>query len=338
MLIDTLQELKGSGINEAGLYYYPEGQAYYELLTKMKTGSDKSMDEIMDLLDTTIGDSILEITKQALGNPLLFDKIDSFTSFPLTNPEAILEDLKTQILEDFPKPVNAQCKIKYVHESLSEYLSPALYLVPAIDNYTNNNIYINGNDFETLSTIYTTVAHEGYPGHLYQNVYFRSKEPAPIRNLLSFIGYDEGWATYVEFYSYQYSGIDEDLADILEINSELILLMYARTDIGIHYEGWNKSKAVSYINNFVGDEASSNQIYDVLLEEPAIYLPYAIGYLEIKELRALAEDTLGNEFDIKAFHEFLLDIGPAQFGVIEERLLIWLNSGKDILQGSAFEN
>lgn len=337
MLIDTLKELKGTGINDSGLYYYPEGQAYYELLTKFKTGSDKSMKEITDMLDTAIGDDILTLTKQVLVNPLIFDKFEAFTSFPLTDPKVILEDLKEQILEDFPEPEDVNCEIKYVHESLSEYLSPALYLIPAIDNYTDNNIYINGDDIETLSTIYTTVAHEGYPGHLYQNVYFRSRNPAPVRSILSFIGYDEGWATYVEFYSYQYSGIDEDLADLMEVNNELILMMYARADIGIHYEGWSKSKAVSYINKFTGDEAVANQIYDVLLEEPAIYLPYAVGYLEIMELRDMAEEAQGNNFDIKEFHRFLLDIGPAHFGLIENYMEAWLESEENILAGTISE-
>ena len=335
ILIDVLKELKGTGLNEAGLYYYPEGQAYYELLTRIKTGSDKSMKELIDMLDAAIGDSILEITKQTLSDPKIFDKFESFTSFPLTDPATILEDLKVQILEDFPEPVDVNCEIKYVHESLSEYLSPALYLIPAIDNYTENNIYINGSDLDTLSTIYTTVAHEGYPGHLYQNVYFRSGEPSPIRNLLSFVGYDEGWATYVEFYSYQYSGVDKDLAKLLEVNSEIVLIMYARADVGIHYEGWSKSKAVAYIKQFTGDEAIAVQIYEVLLEEPAIYLPYAIGYLEIMQLRDLAQESQGDDFNIKNFHKFILDIGPSQFGIIEDHMEAWLDIEEDILQGAA---
>lgn len=326
LLIRVLQELKGSGLNDAGLYYYPEGQAYYECLTKFKTGSNKNMKEIIVMLETAIGDGILEITKLTISDPLILDKFASFTSFPLTDPDVILDDLKNDIIKDFPEPIDVNCEIKYVHESLSEYLSPAMYLIPAIDNYTENNIYINGNDYETLSTIYTTVAHEGYPGHLYQNVYFRSKDPAPIRNLLNFIGYDEGWATYVEFLSFQYAGIDPNLAALLEANNKVVLLMYARADIGIHYEGWPKSKAISYINQFAGDEETSNKIYQVLLEEPAIYLPYAVGYLEILELKDKAQATLGDDFDNKDFHRFLLDIGPAQFGIIEKHIEVWLNN------------
>ncbi|NLP17169.1 MAG: DUF885 domain-containing protein [Clostridiales bacterium] len=333
-LIEVLSELKGTGTNEAGLYYYPEGQAYYECLFRIKTGSDKSMKNIANMLETAIGDGIFSLTKQTLSNPMIFEKFESFTSFPLTDPVEIIEDLKKEILDDFPEPIDVNYEIKYVHESLSDYLSPALYLIPAIDNYTENNIYINGNDLETLSRIYTTVAHEGYPGHLYQNVYFRSKEPAPIRSLLTFTGYDEGWATYVEFYSYQLSGIDEDLANLLVSNNEIVLLMYARADIGIHYEGWDKTKALSYIGQLVGDEDIALKIYDTLLEEPAIYLPYAVGYLEIMELRNMAMKAKGDDFDIKEFHKFLLDIGPAQFFVIKDRMESWLNSD-NLVQNNA---
>ncbi|MBH1941006.1 DUF885 domain-containing protein [Mobilitalea sibirica] len=326
MIIQCLKDLKGSGINPGGLYNYPEGQSYYECLARFKTGSEKSMEDMAKMLDVAIGKGILNITTLTMSDALIVDKYQSFTSFPITDPEEILNDLKTDIREDFPEPVPVNCQIKYVHESLSEYLSPAMYLVPALDNYTNNNIYINGNDNETLSKIYTTVAHEGYPGHLYQCVYFRNQKPAPIRNLMDFLGYDEGWATYVEMYSYQLAGIDKNLADFLKHNNIVILCMYARTDIGIHYEGWSKKQAVSYIMNFVGDENVAESIYSILLEEPAIYLPYAVGYLEIMELREKAEKELQDDFVAKEFHKFLLDIGPAGFGIIDNHLDIWIGN------------
>ncbi len=326
LLIDTLRELKGSGTNKAGLYYYPEGQAYYECLTKMKTGSDKSMEEMIKMLENAIGDGIIDITALTMSDASILDKYLSFTSFPITNPEEILSDLKVDIALDFPAAVPVNCEIKYVPESLSEYLSPAMYLVPPIDSYLNNDIYINGNDDRTLSMIYTTVAHEGYPGHLYQCVYFRDQKPAPIRSVMNFIGYDEGWATYVELYSYHIAGIDENLADFLEANNVVILCMYARADIGIHYQGWSKKEVVAYITNFIGDEKIAAMIYATLLEEPAIYLPYAVGYLEIMELRGKATTALGDKFVAKDFHQFLLDIGPAQFGVIENYMASWVEN------------
>ncbi len=316
LLIKTLSDLKGSGTNNAGLYYYPEGRAYYECLSKYKTGSAKRMEDMIAMLDGAIGKGVVKITSLTMSDPSLIDKYLSFTSYPITDPQEIIDDLKSDITKDFPEAVSVNCEIKYVPPSLSQYLSPAMYLIPPIDNYTDNDIYINGQDSNTLSMIYPTVAHESYPGHLYQCVYFRHKHPAPIRSLMNFVGYDEGWATYVEMYSYHTSGIDETLAAFLEANNIVILCMYARADIGIHYEGWTKDTTVKYIDTFIGDKEIAGAIYDTLLEEPAIYLPYAIGYLEIMELRAKVQQQLGDDFSAKEFHRFLLDIGPAQFGII----------------------
>lgn len=323
-LIAVLYDLKGSGTNDAGLYYYPEGKEYYELLAKKKTGSTKSAKEMADFLDKAITKETSKILSLSLSDPHILDKYMDFSSFPLTEPDEILNDLKDNITADFPEAIPVICDIKYVHASLSDYLSPAMYLVPPMDNYTNNNIYINGRDRETLSTIYTTIAHEGYPGHLYQCVYFRDQDPAPIRNIMDFVGYDEGWATYVEMYSYFLSGIDKNLASFLEANSIIILCMYARADIGIHYEGWKEREVVEYILSFISSEAVGRLIYKTLLEEPAIYLPYAVGFLEIRELREKAESFLGEAFYPKDFHRFLLDIGPAQFEIIDNRLDLWI--------------
>lgn len=325
-LVEALTELKGTGTNSGGLYYYPKGREYYESLARYKTGSDKSMEAMIQMLNSAISGGVDYLSSLTDKNPSLIDQYLSFTSFPITDPKAILADLKADITKDFPAAVPVSCQIKYVPESLADYLSPAMYLVPPIDNYGNNNIYINKNSRQNLSMIYTTVAHEGYPGHLYQCVYFRNTNPAPIRNILNFTGYDEGWATYVEYYSYHLAGIDENLADFMETNNKVMLCMYARADIGIHYEGWTKMDTAAFIVPYVGDEKIANSIYDTLLEEPAIYLPYAIGYLEIEELRKEAEETLGNKFNAKEFHKFLLDIGPAQFDIIEEHLQDWMKS------------
>lgn len=328
MLADALTSLLGTGTNDAGLYYYPEGRDYYENLAKYKTGSPKSMDEMIVMLEDAIGKGLVDITTLTMSDKTVVDKYLSFTSFPITDPNKIINDLKKDIMKDFPEEVPVNCEIKYVPKSLSEYLSPAMYLIPPIDSYKNNNIYINGSDSRTLSMIYTTVAHEGYPGHLYQCVYFRSQDPAPIRNLMNFTGYDEGWATYVEMYSYHISGIDEKLADFLEANNVIILCMYARADIGIHYQGWTKSRVIDYVTDFIGDDDIASAIYNTLLEEPAVYLPYAIGYLEIMELREKAEKELGDKFVAKDFHQFLLEIGPSQFGIIDDYMDKWIEEKK----------
>lgn len=323
-LIEALKGLLGTGKNDAGLYFYDNGKDYYECLAQSKVGTAQSIDQMAELLNNGINNNLNKLNNLTDSDPSIINKYLDFSSFPLTNPKDILKDLQKDITKDFPDAVPVKCQIKYVPDSLSKFLSPAMYLVPPIDSFKDNNIYINGNNKKTLSMIYTTVAHEGYPGHLYQCVYFRNQKPAPVRNVLDFTGYDEGWATYVEFYSYHMAGIDDKLADFLEYNNIIILCMYARADIGIHYQGWDKEQVVQYITQYIDDTEVAGKIYNTLLEEPGIYLPYAVGYLQIEGLRTDAEKALGKKFVAKDFHQFLLDIGPSQFEIIKKHMDIWI--------------
>jgi uncharacterized protein (DUF885 family) len=154
---------------------------------------------------------------------------------------------------------------------------------------------------------------------MYQFVYFLSHDPEPIRALLDFNGYQEGWATYVELMSYDYYDYDNDAyADLERINSELSLLISARVEIGVNYEGWTLDDTSDYLNNngFNGDAASS--IYNYVIAEPVNYQMYILGWLEFKALRDEAEETLGDNFDEQEFHEVILDAGPCQFFLLEK--------------------
>ena len=138
-----------------------------------------------------------------------------------------MEQLKEGSKTAFPEPPQTKLEVKYVPEAMEEHLSPAFYMIPAIDNSQQNVIYINrarmGNDM----TLFTTLAHEGYPGHLYQTIYYESTHPDPIRSLLDFGGYVEGWATYAEMGSYYLMGLSKEQATLLQKNASIILALYA---------------------------------------------------------------------------------------------------------------
>lgn len=328
-LIEGLKALKGTGVNDGGLSNFKDGKEYYEKLVKIQTGSSKSIKELIKLSDNAMKDNILDMQKVIASDPNALDAMLN-VSYELTNPEEIIEYLKSSIAENYPTLEDVSCTIKYVDESLQEYLSPAFYLTPALDNWTQNSIYINkGSQFD-LSTIFTTIAHEGYPGHLLQCVYFNQQNPAPIRSILNFGGYSEGWATYVELDSYYLAGLDENVATLLEKNLAATLAMYARLDIGINYEGWSKEVTSDYLANNIGitDEDTINELFKSMVEEPTNYLKYSIGYLEFKELRDTASTKLGSKFVLKDFHEFLLSTGPAPFDVLDKYLTIWISEQK----------
>jgi uncharacterized protein (DUF885 family) len=329
LIIDGLKSLKGTGTNEGGLCNLDKGKEYYKSLVRTETGSNRSVEELIKLLDKYMDKNIASMQTLLAKDASLLDQASN-PSYPMTDPEEILTYLQDAIKDRFPDMDKVNYTIKYVHKSLEDFISPAFYLTPAIDNYEDNSIYINGSDKFDLSQIFTTLAHEGYPGHLFQNVYYAQQNPAPIRSTMNFGGYSEGWATYVEMISYHMAGIDDNLASLLEENNAVILMMYARADIGINYEGWSRKESDEYLKGMLGitDEETLDQFYISMVEEPANYLQYTIGYIELMELRNKAEKALEDKFSEKDFHEFILKTGPSQFFVIDKYLDKWINSAK----------
>ncbi len=326
-LINTLEVLKGTATNQIGLCGFSEGKEYYELMCQISTGSKKTIKEMKTALSNTLNSSILTMTTIQIQNPTITTQINNF-KFPKTEPYEILTYLKDAIKDDFPSIDDVNCSVRYVHESLREHLSPAMYLVPPIDSYQENFIYINNNPVYDMSEIFPTIAHEGYPGHLYQNVYFRSQNPHPLRNLINITGYDEGWATYVEAYSYSLAGFTKDLESMLVSNMVALHCLYSLTDIGIHYEGWTKSDTAEFWNVYGVSSDIAEEIYYTILSEPGIYLPYSIGYIEIMELQNKAKNALGEKFTLMDFHEFLLKMGPCPYSIINEYMDEWIRSQK----------
>ena len=323
-LIEQLEALKGTGTNEGGLCHFPDGKDYYEYLIASKTGSSHSMKEINNMLTESIQTGINNMIQTANGDSSIFEKVEN-TTYPLTNPEEIIQYLKETIKENYPNLETVNHTIKYVHESLEKDLSPAFYLTPPLDNYIENSIYINGYSEYSMDDIFPVLAHEGSPGHLFQNVYFNQSSPNPLRALLSFGGYSEGWATYVEMDSYSMMNIDKDVASIIKNNQIATLCMYAQIDLGINYFGWTKEETSAYLEEFgFSSEELTNEIYQTMIAEPANYMQYALGYLEIIELREQAEKKLKNNFSLKEWNTFFLDIGPAQFEVIENYMEDWI--------------
>jgi uncharacterized protein (DUF885 family) len=328
ILINGLSSLTDTCVNTQGLCYFENGQRYYEYLLKSSTGSSKSVFELKKLLNTYMKNDLTQMAQIAAEDPTILATSDSYR-FDLTDPTLILEDLKAKITNDFPTPPDAYFTVKYVDPSLSKHLSPAFYLTPPIDNIADNSIYINPESNYSKIDLYTTLAHEGYPGHLYQNIYFNYNNSEPIRKLLNYSGYTEGWATYVEMYSYQLADIDSNLSKLLQLNNAVTLYLYANMDIGINYDGWTLSDTGEYLADYgIDNEDAVSQVYSAIISEPTNYLKYCIGYLEFMELKKTAEKTLGSNFSLIDFHKFLLDTGPAPFYIIEEYMDSWMKTMK----------
>lgn len=326
MLIEELSDLKGSGVNDRGLYYYDDGVRYYEYLIRTSVGTDESVEDLQERTWDYILSCFMNMYESMEENPDVYDGLYDY-EYPLTDPDEIMKDLMEKTKEDFPVPPEVDYTIKYVHPSMEEHESPAFYLTPPIDDIENNVIYINRKDLD--DEIYTTIAHEGYPGHLYQTVSTSEHGLSLARNLFSYSGYSEGWATYVEMYSYGISGLDEDVADILAWENGVNLGISAYIDMGIHYDGWDLQDVKDFLADFgIEDGETSKEIYELIVEEPSYYLTYFIGYLELLKLRDKAENKLKEDFTLKDFHKFIIEIGPAPFYIIEDRMDDWIREQK----------
>lgn len=312
-LICTIEKLKGSGKNEQGLCYLPKGKDYYEQVVEASTGSTRSVEEIRDMTRRQMTED-LEAMERVIQN----SEREVNAAIP-QNPVSILQDLQTKILTSFPELPDTTYEVKYVPKAMQEHLSPAFYMIPAIDAYNENVIYVNEAQIGNTMALFTTLAHEGYPGHLYQTVYFANTNPDPIRTILNFGGYVEGWATYAEMCSYYLAPLTKDQATLLQKNSSIVLGLYTLADIGIHYDGWSREDAISFYKKYgIGDEDNINQIYDLILGSPGNYLKYYVGYVEFLELKKDWVKEYGSQASQKEFHKAVLDVGPAPFKVVEK--------------------
>lgn len=323
-LINALIKLKGTGENENGLCGFDKGKEYYEYLVKARTGSYRKIADIDRMLDNALSSSQQKMAKLMTDSPDVYYKAQDL-EYKYKDPSKAIDYLKEAIKNDFPElSDDIICNVKYVDKSLEESMSPAFYLTPALDSYKENVIYLNQNERYDLSEAFPTIAHESYPGHLYQNCYFQSLGVEPIRSVINIGGYSEGWATYAELYSYSIAGINKDVANLMVQNTIATLCVYGKADVGVNYMGWDFNKLQEYLADYGFTKSQSRTVFDSIVAEPANYLQYTLGYLEIEELINEAKNKLGNNFKLKDFHEFFLSIGVAPFSIIEDRLDKWI--------------
>ena len=337
---DAFTTLQGRGVNSMGLCHFPEGRAYYEYLLASTTGSSRSISEIKNMFWQDFKQNFSDLAALLQSHPeLAAIPLNTSTNFPYSSPKEMLMDLQEQMAPDFPAFPQAEsnfspsCTVKKVSESMENYSSPAYYLTPPIDDMRTNIIYINHKNSPDALTLYTTLAHEGYPGHLYQTVYsqlhMNNEKASDIRYLLHYGGYVEGWALYAENMSYYYAQKliqDANPAEALwyeacRLNRNLQLCLYSLIDIAIHYEGATPAQVQKILQKMgITSKESATAIYQYIVEEPANYPKYYLGFLEFCALKDRAREFWGKEFSLQRFHRFVLETGPSDFQGLQSRL------------------
>lgn len=325
-LYKELSSIKIKSDSIISLCQLPYGHRYYALLTEAATGCDDSPFRLFQKIQEKREADLKEMSRLFSTHPTLASTLSNYTC-PVSEPEEMLEILKRSIAEDFPDCGEVAVDVNTISPQLEKHSAPAYYLIAPLDNLNRHHIYYNPNSFPSSLELFTTMAHEGFPGHLYQTCMSYSADFAPVRLLLSYPAYVEGWATYVELESFAYAGIPTEAAKVFALNQSVVLSLYATADIGIHYYGWSEHKLCEFLRTYgISDKDVASRIYALILSDPANYLKYYVGYLNFLDLKEKCREAYPDTFTPLAFHKVILQTGPAPFSILEDRLFSYFSS------------
>ena len=332
-IISSMESLKESDKNEDGLWALENGEQYYEYLFQNATGSNRSVDGTRNLLYEVADDAWNEISEILQRRPELEEKFyDDEITTSYVDYESMLSDLSTKIKEDFPEIGEINYQIEPIAEEIVNDGVAAYFNIPAIDGTTAKKIRVNeSSEKQSINSISTfkTIAHEGFPGHMYQIAYLYENIESPWLKVNTNIGFDEGMATYIEYYSLKYlDNIDSDYLSLYENMEVYSNCIFALLDISVHYDELSKNEVIDMIVEMGYDEESAFLIYEQLQENPTAFLSYYVGYAEIIDLKNKAENKLGDNFNDKEFHEALQKNGSVPFSIIQDSVKSYIEESQ----------
>lgn len=325
-LIDLYYELPKA--DNQGSYFEQEGgRDYFAYLIKTKIGSEKSIDawikECEDVLEETIQDWIHVM----ITNPNIDEELNSI-QMPSDNAKDMVKALEESIYKEYPVIDEVIYSVDYLDASVATDLVAAYYVIPPIDMPNQNVIKVNPNYSDTTD-LFSTLAHEGFPGHLYQNNYRIQHEDHKIYHIIGNTGYSEGWAQYVGIDAYHLADVgSEAFQRYMKDYNVLNYVLVEYLDLQVNYHGWKANDIAEYMSDLglVADGAAD--LYDTVILRAGQYAPYALGLMEMMSLRDQCVKVLGDQFDVLEFHQAILDANEVPFEFLEESVAEYIDKYK----------
>lgn len=297
---------------------------YYEYSMQGEGCNDLSVEETLEMLKDEFGYLVNDFSSLVNENPDLYNMTDAITS---GDTQQDIDYLKTIMAKLLPALPEHNLLITDVPEELQDMSSPAAYVIPALDDWKDNVVYINTKNADP--TYLLTLAHECYPGHLYQYVYQRGVEGiSRMQKVINFSGYAEGWAQFAEYLVT--TNEDRYPKDYVKFNFDYNMMfgaiLPAIISILVNYYGYSEEAVQSYVDGLglYGETVMETfGYYATVVDQPYYHFAYAIGYAQLAQLYRDTRSDLGTNFDINAFLKTYMDLGPAYFGMIKERMDVW---------------
>lgn len=319
-VIAMYKELKGTGKTSGKLSDYAHGKEYYELLFKRKTGCNVSVESMFN--------EMIKAEEDIIDQFFSLDRFNETRNYGFNDPEKILNHLKKSMVKDFPAIPEVEFEVSFLDPSVVTESTVAYYLVAPYDNYKKNIVRMNPN-FNDADGLCITLAHEGYPGHLYQFTYFLANhDNAEYMYNYDCLGYTEGWAQYVEGLSFNYFLKNKNEIKYNQLDDRFSYFLYGIVDMGVHYMGWEVEDIAEFMNNHYFNGGAAQILYDIVTGDPGLYLPYSVGYYKMWSNYEKAMAALGDRFSLRDYNKVILDCGCVPFDVLEEQIQKYISSVK----------
>ncbi|HFF4694235.1 TPA: DUF885 family protein, partial [Acinetobacter baumannii] len=332
------------GRQHEGIWSLPNGDELYRFYVENNTTTSESPENIHQLGLKEVARIEAEMLKIAKAQG--FNDLKSFQQSLKTNPavfpksrEEILEIYRgyiAQMQPELPKlfgllPKN-KVEVLPVEQYREKEAAGAEYHQGTPDGSRPGQVYVNTGDFSERSKISmeATAYHEAIPGHHMQIDIAQNLPNLPMfRKQPNHTAYIEGWALYAEQLGKDVGFYKDPLSDYGRLSSELFRACRLVVDTGVHYKKWTRQQMIDFMREHSAlDEPDIQAETDRYIAIPAQALAYKMGQLKILELRELAKHELGDRFDIKAFHDMILNAGTLPLNILDARIKNWIKEQK----------
>ena len=323
----NMETLRGTAKTSGKICEMQGGKEFYEKYFQLRSGTNMTIDEAKKMLLDDINakytdfySKLLKLNQQQNDELMKHMSQDPSVAITTGSFEKDVEFCKEAIKSDFPDIGEVKYTIYHIPEALSKNLSPAAYMSTPVDDINKNVLMLNDHS-DGLGDMLTTVAHEAFPGHLFEAVYHMQH----MNNFYQKGGttaYKEGWSTYSEDYIMNLT-TDYDLQVYECFDTYIALLNYqmqAYLDICVHYDGWGKDDVVKFVDQYFpgGGNQLADAFYDRIIEIPCYVTPYCFGNMCCSKIINDAMAQYGNQYSKSEIHAAYLDMGPSSFDILEK--------------------
>jgi uncharacterized protein (DUF885 family) len=332
------------GRNDPGIWSLPDGDAYYRFLVKQSTTTDLTPDQIHQIgLDQVKQD---EEQILAIAHKLGFADIKALHSAAANNPKlfpaskdqlldayrGFLDRMRPKLPQLFGRLPKAPLVVAPVPDYEEKDQAAAYYEHGTPDGSRPGTVFVNTYKFETrsLTNVESIAYHEGLPGHHLQISIAQELTGVPeFRKYLDYTAYTEGWGLYAEQLGKDVGFYQDPYSDFGRLEDDIWRAVRLVVDTGVHAKHWSREQMVDYFHQHSGiGETDIQSEVDRYIAWPSQALGYKVGQLKLLELRAKAQQALGDRFNLSAFHDQVIDSGALPLDTLEQRIDSWIAQQK----------